>query len=117
MLDSVRRHLVADVPVGAFLSAGVDSGSLVGLMRDAGQSQICLLYTSESSFDSGPARRGVQGAAEDAARELARFKPAELKEDRAEPKFAAPPPRVRRGQDVEDLDLDSLTTAEPRRCV
>jgi localization factor PodJL len=69
---------------------------------------------TESSFDSGPARRGVQGAAEDAARELARFKPAELKEDRAEPKFAAPPPRVRRGQDVEDLDLDSLTTAEPR---
>jgi len=53
---------------------------------------------TESSFDSGPARRGVQGAAEDAARELARFKPAELKEDRAEPKFAAPPPRVRRGQ-------------------
>jgi localization factor PodJL len=72
----------------------------------------------ESSFESGPARRGVQGAAEDAARnaarELARFKPAELKEDRAEPKLAAPPPRARRGQDVEDLDLDSLTKAEPR---
>lgn len=73
---------------------------------------------TESSFESGPARRGVQGAAEDAARnaarELARFKPAELKEDRAEPKLAAPPPRARRGQDVEDLDLDSLTKAEPR---
>ena len=45
---------------------------------------------------------------------MARFKPAELKEDRAEPKLAAPPPRARRGQDVEDLDLDSLTKAEPR---
>jgi len=40
LLDSVRHHLVADVPVGAFLSAGVDSGSLVGLMRDAGQGDI-----------------------------------------------------------------------------
>jgi len=40
MLDSVRAHLVADVPVGAFLSSGVDSGALVGLMRDAGQSDI-----------------------------------------------------------------------------
>ena len=73
---------------------------------------------TESSFESGPARRGVQGAAEDAARntarELARFKPAELKDDRAEPKLAAPPPRARRGQDVEDLDLDSLSKAEPR---
>ena len=34
------HHLVADVPVGAFLSAGIDSGALVGLMRDAGQSEI-----------------------------------------------------------------------------
>ena len=73
---------------------------------------------TESSFESGPMRRGAQGAAEDAARnaarEFARFKPAELKEDRAEPKFAAPPPRERRGQDVEELDLDLLSKAEPR---
>jgi asparagine synthase (glutamine-hydrolysing) len=40
LLDSVRRHLVADVPVGAFLSAGIGSGALVGLMRDAGQRDI-----------------------------------------------------------------------------
>ena len=73
---------------------------------------------TESSFESGPMRRGAQGAAEDAARnaarELARFKPTELKEDRAEPKLAAPPPRARRGQDVGDLDLDALSNAEPR---
>ncbi len=35
--DAVRHHLVADVPVGAFLSAGIDSGALVGLMAEAGQ--------------------------------------------------------------------------------
>ena len=34
VLDSVRAHLVADVPVGAFLSAGIDSGALVGLMAE-----------------------------------------------------------------------------------
>jgi asparagine synthase (glutamine-hydrolysing) len=38
--DSVRSHLIADVPVGAFLSAGIDSGALVGLMRDAGAEDI-----------------------------------------------------------------------------
>ncbi len=36
LLDSVRHHLIADVPVSAFLSAGVDSGTVVGLAREAG---------------------------------------------------------------------------------
>jgi asparagine synthase (glutamine-hydrolysing) len=32
--DSVAHHLVADVPVGAFLSSGIDSSAIVGLMRE-----------------------------------------------------------------------------------
>ena len=36
LADSVAHHLVADVPVGCFLSAGIDSGAMLGLMRDAG---------------------------------------------------------------------------------
>ncbi|MBK8640047.1 MAG: asparagine synthase (glutamine-hydrolyzing) [Chromatiaceae bacterium] len=34
LVDSVRHHLVADVPVGAFLSAGVDSSTLLALMAE-----------------------------------------------------------------------------------
>ncbi|GLI91143.1 asparagine synthase (glutamine-hydrolyzing) [Methylocystis echinoides] len=57
--DSVARHLVADVPVGAFLSAGVDSGALVGLMRDAGASEIKTTTVTFEEFrkkaqDEGP---------------------------------------------------------------
>ncbi|HEX6860412.1 MAG TPA: asparagine synthase (glutamine-hydrolyzing) [Caulobacteraceae bacterium] len=51
LLDSVRHHLVADVPVGAFLSAGIDSGALVGLMRDAGQSDIQTITLAFAEFE------------------------------------------------------------------
>lgn len=51
LLDSVRAHLVADVPVGAFLSAGIDSGALVGLMRDAGQSDIVTVTLAFEEFE------------------------------------------------------------------
>lgn len=49
LLDSVRHHLVADVEVGAFLSGGIDSAALVGLMRDCGQERIrtCTLRFAE----------------------------------------------------------------------
>ncbi len=50
LLDSVRHHLVSDVPVGAFLSAGVDSGALVGLMRDAGQQRISTVTLAFEEF-------------------------------------------------------------------
>jgi asparagine synthase (glutamine-hydrolysing) len=50
LLDSVRHHLVADVPVGAFLSSGIDSGALVGLMRDAGQKDIQTVTVAFEEF-------------------------------------------------------------------
>jgi asparagine synthase (glutamine-hydrolysing) len=53
LLDSVRCHLVADVAVGAFLSAGIDSGALVGLMRDAGQNDIETVTISFKEFEGG----------------------------------------------------------------
>jgi asparagine synthase (glutamine-hydrolysing) len=54
LLDSVRHHLVADVPVGAFLSAGVDSGALVGLMREAGQPDVQTVTLAFDEFRGTP---------------------------------------------------------------
>lgn len=34
--ESIGRHLVADVPVAVFLSGGIDSGAVAGLMIEAG---------------------------------------------------------------------------------
>ena len=54
LLDSVRHHLVADVPVGAFLSAGVDSSALVGLMHEAGQQDIQTVTLAFDEFRGTP---------------------------------------------------------------
>ena len=50
VLDSVRAHLLADVEVGIFLSAGVDSGALLGCMRDAGQREIRAITLAFEEF-------------------------------------------------------------------
>jgi asparagine synthase (glutamine-hydrolysing) len=54
LLDSVRHHLVADVPVGAFLSSGADSSALIGLMRDAGQREIETVTLGFAEFAGKP---------------------------------------------------------------
>ncbi len=38
--DSIRTHLLADVPVGAFLSGGLDSAVVVGLMTKAAGAKL-----------------------------------------------------------------------------
>jgi asparagine synthase (glutamine-hydrolysing) len=62
VLDSVRAHLLADVDVGVFLSAGVDSGAVLGLMRDAGQREIRAITLAFEEF---------HGTSEDEAPEAA----------------------------------------------
>jgi asparagine synthase (glutamine-hydrolysing) len=48
---AVRRQLVADVPVGAFLSGGLDSSSIVAFMRKEQPSEPIACYTI--AFEGG----------------------------------------------------------------
>lgn len=49
LLDSVRHHLVSDVPVGIFLSAGIDSSALLGLTREC-QPELATIKTLTLAF-------------------------------------------------------------------
>ena len=55
--ESVRLHAMADAPIGAFLSGGVDSTGIVGLMRQA-RRRFANLYPEVSRC----ARRGRSGS-------------------------------------------------------
>lgn len=51
--ETVARHLVADVPVGLFLSGGIDSGSLAGLMVEAGADHLQGITITYDEFVGG----------------------------------------------------------------
>jgi asparagine synthase (glutamine-hydrolysing) len=40
LLDTVKHHLIADVPVGIFLSSGIDSTTLAALARESGAEEL-----------------------------------------------------------------------------
>jgi asparagine synthase (glutamine-hydrolysing) len=58
---AVERRLVSDVPLGAFLSGGVDSSAVVGLMARASQGPVRTfsIKFDEPDFDESPYARAV----------------------------------------------------------
>jgi len=48
--DSVRHHLVADVPMAVFLSAGLDSGALLGTMAALGTQSVSAVTLAFAEF-------------------------------------------------------------------
>jgi len=50
--DAVSANMVSDVPVGAFLSGGIDSSAVVGLMRETGHTpRTFSIGFDEQAFD------------------------------------------------------------------
>ncbi|HLV80368.1 MAG TPA: asparagine synthase (glutamine-hydrolyzing), partial [Chthonomonadaceae bacterium] len=60
---SVERRLVSDVPLGAFLSGGVDSSLIVAIMTDLGARPVEAVHVGfeEAEFDERPYARAVAG--------------------------------------------------------
>jgi len=61
--DSIRAHRVADVPVGAFLSGGMDSTAVVGLMARSGATHLktfSLIFGEAGFSEQASARLAAQ---------------------------------------------------------
>ncbi len=59
--QAVSRQMISDVPIGAFLSGGIDSSSLVALMQMESSSKIKTFNVKfeESTYDESPIARKV----------------------------------------------------------
>jgi asparagine synthase (glutamine-hydrolysing) len=54
LLDTVRQHLIADVPVGLFLSSGLDSTTLAALATEVGSAALHTITLGFKEFHSTP---------------------------------------------------------------
>jgi len=61
IIDSLREHLVSDVPIGAFLSGGIDSSLLAALLvKVLGKSlEVFTVAFTDSDYDESPYAKAV----------------------------------------------------------
>ncbi len=99
LLDSVRHHLIADVPVSAFLSAGIDSGAVVGLARDAGMTDLQTITLAFAEYESTEDDESLL------AREVADlYGTTHTKRALTEPEFRADLPKILGAMDQPSID-------------
>jgi len=62
--ESLRLHLISDVPLGVFLSGGIDSSAVANLARKANRGPVhtFTLAFEEAEYDEGPAARRIAQA-------------------------------------------------------
>ncbi len=59
---AVERRMIADVPLGAFLSGGIDSSAVVALMAEAGHGRVATFtigFEDDEGFDERPYARAL----------------------------------------------------------
>lgn len=61
IVDSIRMRMVADVPIGAFLSSGIDSSLIVALMQEQSSRpiQTFTIGFDEPGFDEAPEAHAI----------------------------------------------------------
>jgi len=99
LMDSVRAHMLADVEVGIFLSAGVDSGALLGAMRDVGQQQVRAITLAFDEFHDTP-----EDEAPMAARVAERYQAKQIVRSVSEQEFQRDLPDILEAMDQPSID-------------
>ncbi len=72
LLESVKLHLISDVPLGIFLSGGIDSGAVANLAQRASETPVhtFTLAFEESQYDEGRYSREIAKAIGTVHREI-----------------------------------------------
>lgn len=87
--ESVEAHLVSDVPVGLFLSGGIDSGALLALMTEqAGKPPQCITFGVDGpsrTADDESGRAAAMARLHGAEHQVVRYTPEEI--ERLIPEF------------------------------